>query len=77
MHELGIAAEIVEVACARSGGARVRHVVVRVGRGSAVLPEALEMAFALAAEGTAAEGARIEIVRAEGEELLFERMEID
>jgi hydrogenase nickel incorporation protein HypA/HybF len=70
VHELGLTQEIVEIACGealKSGpGARVSRVVVEVGMLAAVLPEALAFCFELCAEGTAAEGAALEIARVPG-----------
>jgi hydrogenase nickel incorporation protein HypA/HybF len=59
MHELSIAEAIVAVACANAGGRQVVKVEVKVGRLRQVAPDALELAFALLAEGTAAEGAEL------------------
>ena len=66
MHELGIAQEIVSIVSERSGGRAVRRIVLEVGKLSAVLPEALLFCFDLATEGTAAQGARLEIVEIDG-----------
>jgi hydrogenase nickel incorporation protein HypA/HybF len=62
MHELGLAMEVVDVVSARTAGARVRRVVLEVGALTAVLPDALRFCFDLATAGTAAEGARLDIV---------------
>ncbi|USN98007.1 MAG: hydrogenase maturation nickel metallochaperone HypA [Phycisphaeraceae bacterium] len=64
MHELSIAASLIEIAedAAREAGAgRVRALRVRVGALSGVVIEALEFVYAAAAEGTLCEGARLEI----------------
>ena len=47
------------IAEAHAEGRRVATVEVRVGRLRQVVPSALELAFALLAEGTAAEGAEL------------------
>jgi hydrogenase nickel incorporation protein HypA/HybF len=44
----------------------VRRIVLEVGKLSAVLPDALRFCFDAAAEGTAAEGARLDIVEVPG-----------
>jgi hydrogenase nickel incorporation protein HypA/HybF len=59
MHELSIADAIVAVALANAGDRQVVKVEVTVGRLRQVAPSALELAFALVAEGTAAEGAEL------------------
>jgi hydrogenase nickel incorporation protein HypA/HybF len=66
MHELAIAEEIVAIVAERTSGARVRRIVIEVGRLCAVVPDAMRFCFDLATEGTAAEGARLEIVEVPG-----------
>ncbi|MCX7590227.1 MAG: hydrogenase maturation nickel metallochaperone HypA [Kiritimatiellae bacterium] len=64
MHELSIARALVDqvVGVIRTHGAiRATMVRVQLGTFSGVVKEALETAFPFAAEGTAAEGARLEI----------------
>jgi hydrogenase nickel incorporation protein HypA/HybF len=62
MHELSIAEAIVDVAERHAAGRRVSAVEVRVGALRQVVPEALQFAFALVAQGTALDGARLELV---------------
>lgn len=76
MHELGIAQGIVELVAEKSEGARVVRVVVVVGRLVAVLPDALRFCFELAAEGTVAEGAALEILETDTQELMVRSMEV-
>lgn len=68
MHELSIAAAVVEIAAAHAGGRRVSGVYLKVGHLRQVVPSALSFSFELVAQGTAVEGARLEIesVPAEG-----------
>jgi hydrogenase nickel incorporation protein HypA/HybF len=66
MHELGIAMRVVELAVESSGGGRVERIIVEVGKLATVLPDALRFCFDAAAEGTPAEGARLEIVEVPG-----------
>ena len=66
MHELAIAAEIVAIVADRTGGARVRRIIIEVGRLCAVAPDAMRFCFDLATEGTVAEGARLDIVEVPG-----------
>jgi len=64
MHELSVAAaliEEVERAVRPQAGGRVLSVTVRVGTLSGVDPEALRLAFPVACEGTAVEGAELVI----------------
>jgi hydrogenase nickel incorporation protein HypA/HybF len=67
VHELGIAQQIVELACEGAPGARITRIVVAVGKLSMVLPDALTFCFELATESTAAQGARLEIVETPGQ----------
>lgn len=66
MHEVGITMEIVAIAAERAGAARVRRVVVEIGRLTAVLPDAVRFCFDACAEGTAVAGASLEIVEIPG-----------
>jgi hydrogenase nickel incorporation protein HypA/HybF len=68
MHELSIADAIVRIARAHAGERRITAVEVKVGHLRQVVPSALELAFALVAEGTPAEGAELalEVVPAAG-----------
>jgi len=66
MHELAIAEQVVRIAEAGAGGARVRRIVVHVGRLAAVVPDALRFCFEAAAADTTLEGARLEIVETPG-----------
>lgn len=68
MHELSIAASVVEIACryARpvpdgTPAQRVTKVHVQVGYLRQVVPAALAFSFELVAQGTAAEGAELEL----------------
>jgi len=61
MHELSIAQSVVDAVCERAAGRSVHSVRLRVGALTAVVPEAMRFCFDLAVEGTAAEGARLDI----------------
>lgn len=66
MHELSIALNIIETACriaSDEGSARVEAIHLRIGELSCVADDALRFSFELAAEGTPAAGARLEITR--------------
>jgi len=66
MHELGLAQEIVEIVSERAQGARVRRVVLEIGKLAAVLPDALRFCFDLCAEETVLEGASLDIIETPG-----------
>ena len=64
MHELSIAQSMIDVACeaaTREGCNHVRKLRARIGLLSGVATRALQFSFDLAAEGTACEGAVLEI----------------
>ena len=61
MHELAITQSVVEAVAERVGPARVTAVHLTVGRVSGIDVEAIRFCFDLVAEGTVAEGARLEI----------------
>lgn len=64
MHEMGIAAEVLRLACkeaAAAGAQRIVGLELRVGRWSGVEVESLRFAISALSDETAAEGARLEI----------------
>lgn len=64
MHELGIAHNLVEIACSAAATAQVEHVEVvhvRLGTLSGVVKDALIFSYDIAAAGTILEGSRLEI----------------
>lgn len=63
MHELSIADAMLGVVLKHAGDRRVTRVGLRVGHLRQVVPSALEFAFELVAQGTAAEGAELELVQ--------------
>ena len=66
MHEAGLAMDIVDVVTQRAAGARVRRVVLEVGKLAAVLPDALAFCFECATQGTPLEGAALDLVERPG-----------
>jgi hydrogenase nickel incorporation protein HypA/HybF len=68
MHELSIAEALVAIAARHAGDRQVVRVEVRLGHLRQVVPQALEFAFGLVAEGTPVEGAELvmEVVPAAG-----------
>jgi hydrogenase nickel incorporation protein HypA/HybF len=72
MHEAGLIQSMLGTAereARRAGGSRIELVRLRVGRLSAVVPEALEHAFAVLKAGTMARDAALEVEYVPG--LLF------
>ena len=68
---------VVEVVSERAEGSRVTRVRLQIGKRSAVMPDAIRFCFDLCAEGTAAQGAQLEIEETAGDELLIREMEIE
>lgn len=66
MHELGITRNIVSLCGERAAGRRVSRVKLEIGRLSAVVPESIRFCFDVVIQGTALEGARLEIVEIAG-----------
>ena len=66
MHELGISRNIVAIAAEAAAGRRVRRVTLEIGKLSGVMPDAIAFSFDLVAQGTALEGAALEIREIEG-----------
>ncbi|MGH3344281.1 MAG: hydrogenase maturation nickel metallochaperone HypA [Carbonactinosporaceae bacterium] len=62
MHEFGLCEAILDAVERRAAGRRVTRVRVRVGALHRVVPPAMGQAFALAAEGTVADGADVELL---------------
>ena len=62
MHEMSIAVALVEQLeslAVENDATRIEEVAVRAGAMRGIVPEALDMAFEAAAEGTVADGAKI------------------
>ncbi len=66
MHELSICRNIVAIAGEAAGGRRVRRVTLEIGKLSGVIPEAVVFSFDVAAQGTALQGAALDIREIEG-----------
>ena len=61
MHELSIAASVVEIAGRHAAGRRVTKITLKVGHQRQVVPSALTFSFDVVAAGTPVEGAELEI----------------
>ena len=67
MHELSITRNVVATVAERAAvGQRVTRVRLEIGRLSAVMPDAVRFCFDICAQGTALEGAALEIVEVPG-----------
>lgn len=62
MHEFGIAEAVVDAVERRAKGRRVRRARVRAGALLRIAPQAMDQAFCLAATGTVAQDAELDLV---------------
>lgn len=77
MHELGISRNIVVIVGEAAGPRRVRRVTLEIGKLSGVMPHAVAFCFDLAAEGTAAAHAELEIRETPGDELNIKSIDLE
>jgi hydrogenase nickel incorporation protein HypA/HybF len=63
---MAITQSVVEAVCEHAAGRRVHSVRLEVGALCAVVPESMQFCFGLAAEGTVADGARLDLAVCEG-----------
>jgi hydrogenase nickel incorporation protein HypA/HybF len=66
MHELGITRNIIAIVGDAAKGRSVRCVTLEVGKLSGVMSEAIAFCFDAVSQGTALEGARLEILEIAG-----------
>lgn len=66
MHEMAITQNIVEIAGSAAEGRRVTRVTLEIGKLSGVLPDAIRFCFDMVAQGTALDGAVLEIREIDG-----------
>lgn len=66
MHELGITRNIVGIVSDAARGRRVTRVTLEIGALAGVMPEAIAFCFETVAQGSAIEGAKLEIVEIPG-----------
>ena len=77
MHELALTREIVAIVCNAANGRQVNTVNLEIGRLTCVSPDALEFCLDAVAQGTPAQGARLQIRRTDGDELNVTTLEIE
>lgn len=61
MHEMALTQSVVDAVCEHAAGRRVHSVKVEVGALCAVVPDSMQFCFGLAAEGTVADGATLDL----------------
>jgi glutathione S-transferase len=76
MRELSVAQAIVDVVNRYSQGRTVVGVEIRVGRAREVVPETLDFAFSLLTEGTALDGAELQIAQVAGGDISVDALKL-
>ncbi|MDF2698306.1 MAG: Hydrogenase/urease nickel incorporation, metallochaperone, hypA [Labilithrix sp.] len=76
MHELSLMEEVVTMVTREIGRARVHVVRLVVGQRTAVSRRALRRCFEICSSGTALDGAALDIIEAEDDELRLEEVEV-
>jgi hydrogenase nickel incorporation protein HypA/HybF len=66
MHELAITQSVVDQISERLGGVKITRVTLEIGRLSGVVCDSVRFCFEACAQGTALEGARLEIIETAG-----------
>ncbi|CAN5291053.1 hydrogenase maturation nickel metallochaperone HypA [soil metagenome] len=69
MHELSITESIVDAVVQKVDGSRVRRVTLVIGRLSGIVGDSVRFCFELCTQGTALEGAELEIIDVPGRAL--------
>lgn len=77
MHELAVADSLVSMIAETAAGRRVVKVTLEVGELTCVSVEALSFSFDLVSEGTAAEGAELDVRRTAGDALNLKSLELE
>lgn len=66
MHEMGITQSIVAIVSEQAAGRRVTRVTLEIGKLAAVMPDAIRFCFDVVAQGSALDGAALDIVEIPG-----------
>jgi len=66
MHEIGITQNVVAIVAEYANGAKVRRVLLEIGKLSAIMPDAVSFCFDVCSQGTVLEGATLEILQIPG-----------
>ena len=76
VHELSLMEDLVTAVTSEVGGARVHVVRLVVGQRAGASPHALRFCFDICVCGTALEGAALDIVETDGDELRLQEVEV-
>ena len=66
MHEMGITQSIVAIVAEQADGRKVKRVTLEIGKLAAVMPDAIRFCFDVVAQGSALDGAALDIIEIPG-----------
>lgn len=66
MHEMGITQSIVAIVAEQAAGRKVTRVTLEIGKLAAVMPAAIRFCFDVVAQGSALDGASLDIIEVPG-----------
>lgn len=66
MHEMGITQSIVAIVAEQAGGRKVTRVTLEIGKLAAIMPDAIRFCFDIVAQGSALDGAELDIIEIDG-----------
>jgi hydrogenase nickel incorporation protein HypA/HybF len=66
MHEMGITQSIVAIVEEQAAGRKVTRVTLEIGKLAAILPDAIRFCFEIVAQGSALDGAELDIIEIPG-----------
>ncbi len=72
MHEMGITQSIVAIVSEQAAGRKVKRVTLEIGKFAAVMPDAIRFCFDVVAQGSALDGAALDIVEIPGKARCFD-----
>jgi hydrogenase nickel incorporation protein HypA/HybF len=77
VHEVSLAQHLIQLACEAAQGEKLLSLQVRLGEGSCVAAQSLQFCFEVAAHGTLAQGARLDIESSSGDEFQLLSVEVE
>jgi hydrogenase nickel incorporation protein HypA/HybF len=66
MHEMGITQSIVAIVAEQAAGRKVTRITLEIGQLAAVMPDAIRFCFDVVAQGSALDGASLDIIEIPG-----------
>jgi hydrogenase nickel incorporation protein HypA/HybF len=66
MHEMGITQSIVAIVSEQAAGRKVKRVTLEIGKLAAIMPDAIRFCFDVVAQGSALDGAALDILEIPG-----------